>query len=118
MGTVVSHYTHGPPQESWPLSTHLFGAVARKHAEVRPKPDPSKEIDPVKVMQRVRKAIDFSKWTPEPKDGFAIEVKVPVWKSGLEGVLEAPDSAEDGTRTIPVGSEREKRAVRYPDSSQ
>jgi hypothetical protein len=81
-----------------PLSSTL------QHAEVRPKPDPAQEIDPVKVMQRVRKIIDFAKWVPEPKGGFAVDVEVPVRRSELGGVLAEPDSAEDGLRTISVSA--------------
>lgn len=99
-GSLYQPRSEGASRVAWkpfsPLSSTL------QHAEVRPKPGPAEEIDPVRVMQRVRKGIDFAKWVPEPKGGFAVDVEVPVRRSGLEGVLAEPDTAEDGLRTISV----------------
>ncbi|KAM0746269.1 hypothetical protein T439DRAFT_141788 [Meredithblackwellia eburnea MCA 4105] len=100
LGTILTHYTTGPPQASWPLSTDLFTAIARKHDTIKAKTKP--DIDVVKHMQAARKVIAFEKWIPPPHNGFACEVMVPVKKRGLGDVLKDWDEKEDGRRTVPA----------------
>lgn len=96
------------PQESWPISIALFTALARYQAassaaERRLNHDPSKPLDPARVMQASRKRLE--RWMGgggQPKGGAAWEMDVQVKKRELKGALEEADSRETGERSFKV----------------
>ncbi|EGU12195.1 putative Monocarboxylate permease [Rhodotorula toruloides ATCC 204091] len=112
VGTVFLVFARGiqvrrkTPQESWPISIALFTALARYQAassaaERRLNHDPSKPLDPARVMQASRKRLE--RWMGgggQPKGGAVWEIEIGVRKRELKGVLEEVDSLENGERTF------------------
>lgn len=84
------------------MGSHLFTAIVKANGGIREKPDPSKPVEPAKVMQASRKRLAFIE-AKDPKNGVCSEIQIPVKRLELKGVLAELDAAEDGSRKLSVG---------------